>query len=39
MAGKQAKLLTDFMVAAMIRRVRKNRYPERDVVIILKTSA
>lgn len=35
MAGKQAKLLTNFMVAAMIRCVRRNRYPERDMVIIL----
>jgi integrase/recombinase XerD len=35
MAGKQAKLLSDFMVAVMIRRVQKNRYPERDTAIIL----
>jgi len=35
MAGKQAKLLTDYMVAVMIKRVRKNRYPHRDIAIIL----
>ncbi|MEZ5691974.1 MAG: site-specific integrase [Rickettsiales bacterium] len=35
MAGKQAKLLTDFMVTAMIKHIRKNRYPDRDIVIIL----
>lgn len=35
MAGKQAKLLTDAMVRAMIRHVRKKRYPARDVVMIL----
>ena len=35
MAGKQAKLLTNYMVTATIRHVRKKRYPARDTAIIL----
>lgn len=35
MAGKQAKLLTGSMVAAMLRCVRKKRYPKRDVAMVL----
>lgn len=39
MAGKQAKLLTNFMVAALIRRVRRNRYIEGDSNIKCKLVA
>jgi integrase len=35
MAGKQAKLLTDAMVRAIMRHVLNNRYPERDKLMIL----
>jgi integrase len=35
MAGKQAKLLTNSMVTATIRHVRKKRYPVRDTAIVL----
>jgi len=35
MSGKQAKLLTSYMVAATIRHVRRKRYPARDTVMIL----
>jgi len=35
MAGKQAKTLTRSQVAAALRHVRRNRYPERDRVMIL----
>jgi integrase len=35
MAGRQAKLLTNAMVAATIKRVRRKRYPARDTVMIL----
>lgn len=35
MSGKQAKLLTSSMVAAMIKHARKKRYPARDRVMIL----
>jgi integrase/recombinase XerD len=35
MAGKQAKLLTNSMVTATIKHVRKKRYPARDSVMIL----
>ncbi|MBV9828186.1 MAG: tyrosine-type recombinase/integrase, partial [Alphaproteobacteria bacterium] len=35
MAGKQAKTLTRSQVAAALRHVRRNRYPQRDRVMIL----
>ena len=35
MAGKQAKLLNDAMVRAMLRHVRTNRHALRDSIIIL----
>jgi integrase/recombinase XerD len=38
MAGKQAKVLTRQQVLAALHRVRRNRYPERDRVMLLLSS-
>jgi integrase/recombinase XerD len=35
MSGKQAKLLTNSMVAAIVKHVRSKRYPVRDLVMVL----
>jgi integrase/recombinase XerD len=38
MAGKQAKILTKQQLRIALRRVRANRYPERDRVVLLLSS-
>ena len=35
MSGKQAKLLTNSMVVAIVKHVRNKRYPVRDLVMVL----